>query len=74
MHAATDAATASLAIRIFANLLTVGAALGWAKFADVRHGQLDRPSVHHLVWLRVLLTVSSLSLVLSLLSVAANLG
>lgn len=60
------------AFRMVGNLFTVGVCYLWLRFADVRDGCLDAPSIHHRVYLRLLIAASIASLVLAVASVAVT--
>lgn len=51
------------------NLATVLVCYFWLCFADVRDGRLDAPSVHHRVYLRLLIIASCVSFVMAATSV-----
>jgi hypothetical protein len=59
--------------RMSGNVLTVAVCYFWLRFADVRDGCLDAPSVHHRVYLRILITLSVISLLMAAASTAISL-
>ena len=69
-----DVMALATGLRVIANVSTVGAAFAWLRFADVRDGCLDRPNVHHRVYLRVLITASVVSAIASVAAVAVTIA
>lgn len=62
--------TWATALRMLANLLTVTTGFAWLKFADSRDGILSAPNLHHRVYLRVLIGLSTVAFLAGLLSLA----
>lgn len=62
--------TWATALRMLANLLTVTTGFAWLKFADSRDGILSAPNLHHRVYLRVLIGLSTAAFLVGLLSLA----
>ena len=62
--------TCATALRLLANMLTVITGFGWLKFADARDGILSAPNLHHRIYLRALIGLSTAAFVTGLLSLA----